>query len=88
MLPVWALFLIVVDTITAVFSMYLFVAMWLLPQIKHRNTKKQGVYTTFTLYDNGEYRGSISLNLSEILAMLFSALTPEHKEQTKSDKHA
>ncbi len=67
----WIIFLVVVDTITAGFSSYAFIKYYLLPKWKYRHTKKNGIYTTFTLYDNGEYRGSIDLNISEIIDMLF-----------------
>jgi hypothetical protein len=80
-------FILIVDTITSILSTYLFVWAYLLPIIKHRHTKKNGVYATFTLYEQGEYRGTISLNISEIIGMLLSALIPEKKEVDKNEKH-
>mgnify|MGYP001626391343 FL=1 len=80
-------FILIVDTITAMFSLYLFVWAYVLPIIKHRHTKKNGVYATFTLYEQGEYRGTISLNLSEIIAMLLSALLKEEGNKPKVDNN-
>ncbi len=77
-------FILIVDTITSMFSTYLFVWAYVLPIIKHRHTKKNGVYATFTLYEQGEYRGTISLNLSEIIGMLLSTLL---KEGDNNEKH-
>ncbi len=79
-------FILTVDTITAGFSTYLFIWAYVLPILKHRHTKKDGIYATFTLYEQGEYRGTISLNLSEIIAMLLTSLIPK-KNKNEADKN-
>ncbi len=72
-------FLVVYDVCVSFVSFYSFYILILKPTMKYRHSKKNGIYTEFTLYDEGEYRGAITLNISEIVRMLFN----EPKQKTK-----
>ncbi|MEM3844880.1 MAG: hypothetical protein QXU98_04175 [Candidatus Parvarchaeota archaeon] len=78
------LFLVAYDSIVSFIAFYSFYIMILRPFIKYRHTKKSGIYTEFTLYDKGEYRGSINLNISELLNMLFNAGNDKQNSLKKS----
>ncbi len=78
-------FLVIYDVSVSFLSFYSFYILILRPFLKYRHTAKNGIYTDLTLYDNGQYRGSITLNASELLSMLFKFIG-EHNEQQHDNK--
>lgn len=80
---IWIVIVIigVMDSFALTTALFMFYTLYLKPVIKYRHTKKNGVYTAFTLFDKGEYRGSIDLNLSELVGMLFNGKAKDYNKK-------
>jgi hypothetical protein len=63
------------DIAISMLSFYSFYILILRPRLKYRNTKKNGLYTELALFDNGEFQGALTLNLSELFEFLLKTIS-------------
>jgi len=74
------------DLTISFISLYSFYVLILRPYFHNRNRAKNGLIADLYLYDNGIYKGSMSMNISELIDYLFATIKasakPESSEQS------
>ena len=81
------------DLTISFISLYSFYILILRPYFHNRNRVKNGLIADLYLYDKGIYKGSMTLNISELIDYLFAEIKastnkPESSDQQSSDQQS
>ncbi len=79
------------DLTISFISLYSFYILILRPYFHNRNRVKNGLIADLYLYDKGIYKGSMTLNISELIDYLFAEIKAsklESSDQKSSDQQS